>query len=944
MSEIRALLLTDVVDSTLLSEELGDAAMARVWAAHDRAARDLLPAWHGREIDKTDGMLLMFEQAADAVQYAMAYHQALAALPVPLKARAGLHVGPVILRENSAADIARGGKPLEVDGLAKPTAARVMSLARGGQTLLTPEARAAVGDTLDALALAAASHGHWMLKGVADPVELFGVGTEAQELTAPPDADKAYRVVRVGERWLPVREVPNNLPETPNAFIGRERELGEIKALLRKARLVTLLGMGGLGKTRLSIQAATELKAEFPDGVWFLDLAPLRDGNLVLAEVAQVLGVREEPGRPLLGSLGQLLRERRMLLVVDNCEHLLQAAATLIHAILKAAPKVAFITSSRAPLRVPGERTYPILPLPLPAATDDAVTLMKSMAVRLFVERAQEQRPDFRLTDAEAPAVAELVARLEGIPLALELAAARLRAMSVSEINRRLKDRFKLLTGGSRVHDERQQTLRGLVDWSYELLSEAEKAALRRIAVFRGGFDLTAAEAVCAHAEIEADEVLDLLASLVEKSLLAMEQHDGDGRFRALDTIREYAAEKLAQAGGMQAAAARHCMYFFDLCKKGREGMQGPQQRKWLDLLDREHDNLRAAMLLPQVDDSGVDPFVALKMAVALQNFWIMHGLTTEGRTAVNEMLAHPAVAASPVARAYGLYVGAALAFTQGDVSEALNMLLECLQLRREAGSAVEVASTLSTLAVTRLSSGDIDGARDAGTDAVALFARTGHRVGEAISRMQLGQVELHAGKLDAAVAHLQVALQSAQAISHPEAEGEAELLLGEAELEASNDALAEQRLQRSLAVCCAAGDRRGEANARWALGRLDLRAARMAAALGHLRAALVAFDGFEMRGPWVGCLEDHAAVAMSTGDNALACGLLAAAQRLRDSTQLVRSPSTQSRWQGVVAELRARLGAESFATAWASGLDWDGAQIRRRALAISAGDTRPAH
>ena len=296
MNDIRALLLTDVVDSTQLSQKIGDAAMAALWAAHDRVARDLLPAWRGREIDKTDGMLFMFEQAADAVAYALAYHRALAGLPTALTARAGLHVGPVILRENSAADIARGAKPLEVDGLAKPTAARVMSIARGRQTLLTPEARQALG----ASALKVESHGHWMIKGVADPLELFEVGEPGQRFMPPADGDKVYRVVRQADWWLPVKDIPSNLPFQGSSFIGRERELDEVKASLKTARLLTLIGMGGLGKTRLSLQVAAETIHEYPDGAWFIDLAPIRDPALVVSEAAQVLGVRDEPDRPLV--------------------------------------------------------------------------------------------------------------------------------------------------------------------------------------------------------------------------------------------------------------------------------------------------------------------------------------------------------------------------------------------------------------------------------------------------------------------------------------------------------------------------------------------------------------------------------------------------------------------------------------------------------------------
>ena len=299
MSDVRALLLTDVVDSTRLAEKLGDAAMAEAWSGHDRVARDMLPLWRGREIDKTDGMLLMFEGAADAVGYALAYQRALATLPTPLQARAGLHVGPVILRENDAADIARGAKPLEVEGLAKPVAARVMSIARGGQTLLSAEAREDLGKTPYRLQ----SHGHWMVKGVADPLELFEVGEPDQHFAAPSDSDKVFRVIRAGDWWMPVREVPNNLPQQGTSFVGREREMDEVRDQLAAARLLTLLGMGGFGKTRLSLQVAADMLHEFPDGVWFLDLAPIRDAALVVSEAAQAVGVREEPDRPLLQSV-----------------------------------------------------------------------------------------------------------------------------------------------------------------------------------------------------------------------------------------------------------------------------------------------------------------------------------------------------------------------------------------------------------------------------------------------------------------------------------------------------------------------------------------------------------------------------------------------------------------------------------------------------------------
>ena len=540
MSETRALLLTDVVDSTKLAESIGDQAMAEVWTSHDRVARDLLPKFRGREIDKTDGMLMLFDGAADAVAYAMAYHRALAELPVPLKARAGLHVGAVMLRENTAADIALGAKPIEVEGLAKPTAARVMSLARGGQTLLTTEASEDLGKT----ELKVVSHGHWMVKGVADPIELFEVGDPATRFVPPPDSEKVFRVVQAADWWLPVKDIPNNLPFQATSFVGREVELEEVKALIEKSRLLTLLGMGGLGKTRLCLQVAAELIHRFPDGVWFLDLAPLRDDALVVAEAAQVMGVQQEPDRPLLQSICAHLKARRTLIVLDNCEHLIKPSAELANAILRAAPYVRMLSSSREALHVPGEQSYPLHPLPLPARDAGIEDLKRSPAVRLFLDRAQQHKPSFALDANQAPAVADLVARLEGIPLALELAAARVRSLTVAEINARLKDRYKILTGGARVLQERQQTLRALVDWSYDLLTPSEQTLFGRLGVFVGGFDLTAAEQVCGADPLSSEDVLDILGSLVEKSLVLLDENDNGGRYRMLDTIRDYCTRK----------------------------------------------------------------------------------------------------------------------------------------------------------------------------------------------------------------------------------------------------------------------------------------------------------------------------------------------------------------------------------------------------------------
>jgi non-specific serine/threonine protein kinase len=668
----------------------------------------------------------------------------------------------------------------------------------------------------------------------------------------------------------------------------------------------------------------------FDDGVWFIDLASIRDPSLVVSEVAKALGVRDEPGRPMVESVCAHLKPRKTLLILDNCEQVIGAAAEVADIILAAAPDVRIIATTREPLRVPGEQTYPVLPLPVPERAEGVELLSRSAGVRLFVERAQLHRPSFSLDQHNALQVAELVTRLEGIPLALELAAARVRSLTVADINARLEDRYKLLTGGGRVLP-RQQTLRALVDWSYDLLSQQERVALNRLSIFAGSFDSSAAEQICGADPLSPEDIFDLLASLVDKSLVMTEERAGGTRYRMLETIRDYGREKLERAGESNAVAQRHRDYYFVLAKAARDGLLGARQAEWMRRVESELDNVRAAIALGLT--GGGDPVIAIKIAVAMQGFWILGGHATEGRDYIRAMLALAPVQAHDTALGHALYVGAALATSQGDYAEARRMLERCLALRRDLGNEFDIAAALSTLSVALLHSGDAADAREREEEAMAIFRRLGDRRGEAIGHQHLGQICVYGDDHRQARNHFEQSLTLAHEIGHLELQGECERMLGELALTGGDAAEASRRIGHSLAVCHDAGDKRGEATALWWMGNVDLLAGNTASARIRLSGALRAFRAFEMRAELLECLEDHAALKRLDGaldDAARLCGAIA---RSRQRPGLVRKPAAERRWLGELTTLRQRLGDRAFEEAWLQGQAWDINEALRQVL-----------
>jgi tetratricopeptide (TPR) repeat protein len=439
--------------------------------------------------------------------------------------------------------------------------------------------------------------------------------------------------------------------------------------------------------------------------------------------------------------------------------------------------------------------------------------------------------------------------------------------------------------------------------------------------VFVGGFDLDAAEMVCGMEPLAGGDVLDLLQSLIEKSLVMLEERDEGARYLMLETIREYAREKLSLRGDAAAVGARHCDHYFALAKAARDGLQGPKQADWLWRLEVELDNIRSAIALSLAE--RVDPFIAVKFGVALQIFWKLRGYSSEGRKLVQAALALPAIQASPVAQGWSLYVGAVLAESQSDHAEARRMLETCLELRRAMGNEVEIAATLSTLSLARLQAGDAVEAAASESEALQMFRRLGDRIGEAIGLLHLGQIWLHRGDDAKARSSLEECLAVAREIRHQEVEGECELVLGEVALETGDTAQACLRFKRSLTVCREAGDKRGEANAlRW-LARVDLQSADLASARTRLSDALRAFRAFEMREELLGCLEDHAELAEAEGKREVAAGLAAVAARSRERLSLTRSPRGELRWQAFLGRLRRAMGDGPFDIAWDDGQRW---------------------
>jgi predicted ATPase/DNA-binding winged helix-turn-helix (wHTH) protein len=496
----------------------------------------------------------------------------------------------------------------------------------------------------------------------------------------------------------------SNLPEPLTSFVGRERELVDIKRLLPNKRLLTLVGMGGIGKTRLALQSAAEVIDAYRDGVWLVELGSITDPSLVPTTVAQVVGVREKTGTPLTVTLCAHLKARQVLLILDNCEHLLDPCATLIEAVLRTAAEVTVIATSRESLRVEGEQTYPLQPLLLPDPSADEEAIGRSEAVQLFVERAQRQLPAFELTAARAAAVARLCIHLDGIPLALELAAARVPSLSVEQINARIDDRFRLLTGGSHAAQLRQHTLRATLDWSYDLLAQAERTVLRRLSIFPSSFTLEAAASVASDDEIDEFAVIDLLSQLVARSLVVADTKDAGARYRLLETTRAYAFEHLTEEGEVDAIKPRHARYFRELFERATDDWMRMTDDDWHTRYAEELHNVRAA--LDWGLGAGGEPANAIGLAGASGPLWA--DLLSEGRQRLEYVVAHfgAEIPAADQARTW-LWLGAMSAIAEP--TQAVAALQRAVDLYRRLGDRLGLGYSLGRLGAMLARAGRVE-------------------------------------------------------------------------------------------------------------------------------------------------------------------------------------------------------------------------------------------
>ena len=893
------LLFTDIEGSTRLLQLLGEERYSDLLSEHRRLLRDAF-ATHGgvEEGSEGDGLYFLFSSARDALAGTVAGQRAIAAHEWPdgaaVRVRMGLHTG-----EPAAAETGYVGIDIH-------RAARISATGHGGQILLSQTTRDLIGSRLPP-DVTIADLGEHSLKDLRAPEHLF------QVVAAGLQSD-----------FKPLRTVdarPNNLPRVLSTFVGREREIAEAKRILAASRLITLTGPGGVGKTRLALEVASQLLDQFDDGVWVVELGTLTDSEFVLPAVASVLGLGEEPGRPLLATITDYLAGQRLLLVLDNCEHVLAVVAGATDSILRACPAVRIVATSQEPLGIDGEATLPVgsLSLPDPERKASGETVLLAEAVRLFADRAAAALPSFGVNDRNAESVARICRRLDGIPLAIELAAARVRALPVEQIAARLDDRFRLLTGGSRVAVPRHQTLRAAMDWSYELLSEEERTVLRRLSVFAGTFTLEAAEAVVAAGDVDSSSVLDHLSNLVDKSLVQAGQAGGDARFGLLETVREYGAERAAAADETEDARRRHRDWFLALVDRAAPAFfQGPVPQDWLRVLELEHENLRAALAwsasAPGQGGAG------LRLAAGLWRFWEIRGDLVEGRSWLEGMLTDtgPIVILSPL-RANALTGAGILAFLQGDYPSAFALHEESLSLHRRLGDLMSISSARNNLANTAVQLGEYELARQLYEESILNRRASGDSQSVAFLVMNLADVAGRQGDFEEARKQFEESIGIFRELGHRWGVGLALDNFGVVAGRTGDATTARSLHEQALAICREMGDERGAARVLSHLGDLAAQEGDPAGAKALYRESLEIREAVGDL-PGIASTIEKLAWVLSDAEAEGAARLVGCAEALRASIRAPVPPDQRVDHDRHLRELETALGGIRFDAARGQG------------------------
>jgi predicted ATPase/class 3 adenylate cyclase len=890
-------LFTDIEGSTKLAQKYLDA-----WPMIQAQLNTLMQAaiaTHQGYVFRSigDELGVAFETAPNALEAAIAAQRALYTEDWgekgPIRVRMGLHTGPATPRAD------------EYEGyLTLAHTKRLMSTACGGQILLSESTEALLRDSLPK-GITLRDLGKHRLKGFERGEHIFQV--VAQDLPAEFPQLKSLDVS------------PNNLPVQLTSFIGRSKEKDEVKQRLSKERLLTLTGPSGSGKTRLALQVAAEMIDYFKDGVFFVALAPITEPGLVASTLAQSLGIVESSGRSIMDSLTDHLQNKSLLLLLDNFEQVI-SAAPLVAELLAANRELKILITSREGLRISGESEYPVPPLALPNLKQlpSLESLLQYAAVELFIQRAKAVKPGFKITNDTAAEVAEICYRLDGLPLAIELAAARIKLLHPRAMLTRMEHRLEFLTGGGRDLPARQQTLRNAIAWSYDLLDENEQKLFRRLSVFVGGCTVEAAEVV-AEDHPSRGSVLDRLESLLDKSLLQeVEGTNGESRFIMLETLREFGLEQLEASGEQVSIQHRHADYFLSIAEQTEARLESAGQIEWINRMEQEHDNLRAALEWSKTADGTAE--TCLRLASALGLFWEARGYYSEGRKLLADLLLSEPIRGGSATRARILARAAELAYRQSDFSATMSLAGESLTIYREVGDRQGIASALIKLGNAATEMGNYATASGFLEEALKTWRELKDKHGIARALISSGWVALRSGKYGLAKRRLIEALTLSRDLGDTRNIAFELSGLGEVALRQRNYLRATQLVEESLELRKQLGNKWGVGVSLGILGWIAMREEKWDRALARLCESLEVRReiGDQSGSAW--CLERLAAVAMAQGQTEKAARLFGAGAALRASIRSVIDPADQPAYKSKILSLRRELGKERFTIIWDEG------------------------